>query len=60
MSDCTQRLDAVWDTNPDENLKVLFQQKCGYGARIKVGYGSAPIPRHEWNIAFLKNEDNKK
>ena len=25
MSDCTQRLDAVWDTYPDENLKVLTQ-----------------------------------
>ena len=60
MSDCTQLLDAVWDTYPDENLKVLTQQKCGNGARIKVGYGSAPITRHEWNIAFLKNEDNKK
>ena len=60
MSDCTQRLDAVWDTYPDENLKVLTQQKCGNGARSKVGHGSAPILRHEWNTAFLKNEDNKK
>ena len=52
MSDCIQRLDAARDTYPGENLKVLTQQKCGNGARIKVG--------HEWNTAFLKNEDNKK
>ena len=39
---------------------MLTQQKCGNGARIKAGHGSAPVPRHEWNIAFLKNEDNKK
>ena len=59
----TQRLDAAWDTYPDENLKVLTQQKCGNDARIKVAHGSAgsvPIPRHERNTAFLKNEDNKK
>ena len=60
MSDCTQRLDAVRDSYPDEKLKPLTQQKRGNGARIKVGHGSAPIPRHEWNTAFLTNEDNKK
>ena len=60
MSDNTQRLDAVWDTYPDDNLKALTQQKRGNGARIKVGDGSTPIPRHEWNTSFLKNEDNKK
>ena len=60
MRDCTQRLDALWDTYPDENLQALTQQKRGNGAGIKVGHGSAPIPRHEWNTALLKNEDNKK
>ena len=60
MSDNTQRLDAVWDTYPDDNLKALTQQKRGNGARIKVGDDSTPIPRHEWNTSFLKNEDNKK
>ena len=60
MTDCTQRLDAVWDTYPDENLKAYTKQKHGNGARKKVGHSSAPIPRHEWNTAFLKNEDNKK
>ena len=54
MSDNTQRLDAVWDTYPDDNLKALTQQKRGNGARIKVGDGSTPIPRHEWNTYFLK------
>ena len=53
-------LDAIWDTYPDENLKALTQQKRGIGARIKLGHDSAPIPRHEWNTAFLKNEDNEK
>ena len=47
-------------TYPYENLKALTQLKRGDGARIKVGNGSAPIPRHECNSAFLKNEVNKK
>ena len=60
ISDSTQRLDAVWDTYPDENLKALTQQKRGYGARVRVGNSSAPIPRHEWNEmadihAFVKD-----
>ena len=41
-------------------MKALTQQKRRDGAKIKVCNGSAPIPRHEWNSAFLKNEDNKK
>ena len=45
---------------PAENLKELTQQKSGNGAGVKVGNGSAPIPKELWNFVFLKNEDNKK
>ncbi|KAJ8396483.1 hypothetical protein AAFF_G00017890 [Aldrovandia affinis] len=61
MTDSTQRIDAVWDNYPEENnLKALRQQRRGNGPRTKVGDDSTPIPKHEWNSGFLKNEENKK
>ena len=57
----TQRMDAVWDSYPPgDNLKVHAQQRRGNGPRTRVGDGSTPIPKSEWNSGFLKNEDNKK
>ena len=57
----TQRMDAVWDSYPPEdNLKAHAQQRRGNGPRTRVGDGSTPIPKSEWNSGFLKNEDNKK
>ena len=56
----TQRMDAVWDSYPPEdNLKAHAQQRRGNGPRTRVGDGSTPIPKSEWNSGFLKNEDNK-
>ena len=57
----TQRIDAVWDNYPEENnLKALTQLRRGKGSRTRIGDGSTPIPKHEWNSGFLKNEENKK
>ena len=56
----TQRMDAVWDSYPPEdNLKAHAQQGIGNGPRKRVGDGSTPIYKSEWNSGFLKNEDNK-
>ena len=41
-------------------LKAHAQQRRGNGPRKRVGDGSTPIPKSEWNSGFLKNEDNKK
>ena len=55
----TQRMDAVWDSYPPEdNLKAHSQQRRGNRPRTRVGDGSTPIPKSEWNSGFLKNEDN--
>ena len=57
----TQRMDAVWDSYPPEDyLKAHAQQRRGNGPRTRVGDGSPPILKSEWNSGFLKNEDNKK
>ena len=37
-----------------------IQLRRGNGPRTRVGDGSTPIPKSEWNCGFLKNEDNKK
>ena len=61
MTHDTQRMDAVWDSySPEENLKAHAQQRRGNGLRRRVGDGSTPILKSEWNSGFLKNEDNKK
>ena len=54
-------MDATWDSYPPEdNLKAHVQQRRGNCPRTRVGDGSTPIPKSEWNGGFLKNEDNKK
>ena len=40
-------------------MRTLTHQKCGLGSRIRVGSGSAPIPRHEWKRTILKNENKR-
>ncbi|CAB3986014.1 Hypothetical predicted protein [Paramuricea clavata] len=61
MKNSTQRIDAVWDNYPEENnLKALTQQRRGNGPRTRVGDGSTPILKREWNSGFLKNVGNKK
>jgi len=54
------RVDAIWDTYPEENLKTLTHQHRGLGPRTKIGDGHTRIPKQDWNTGFLKNTDNKK
>ena len=44
----------------ENNLKALTQQRRGNGSRTRIGDGRTPIPKHEWNSVFLKNEENKR
>ncbi|KAL8593865.1 hypothetical protein ACOMHN_018077 [Nucella lapillus] len=61
ITSSTQRIDAIWDNYPEENnLKALTQQRRGNGPRTRVGDGSTPILKRDWNSGFLKNEENKK
>ena len=54
------RIDAIWDTYPEDSLKSLTHQRHGTGPRTRIGDGHTRIPRQDWNSGFLKNEDNKK
>ena len=53
-------VDAIWDTYPEDNLKTLTHQRCGLGARTRIGDGQTRIPKEDWNTGFLKNTDNKR
>ncbi|MES9881863.1 MAG: hypothetical protein ABW185_13375 [Sedimenticola sp.] len=54
-----QRLDIVWDTYPEESLKLQAQEKRGTGTMVArtVVKGSTAIPT-SWKH-FLQNRDNK-
>ena len=54
------RVDAIWDTYSEENLKTLTHQHRGSGPRTKIGDGHTRIPKQEWNTGFLKNIGSKK
>ena len=54
------RVDAIWDTYPEDNLKTLTHQRRGLGARTQIGDGQTRIPKEDWNTGFLKNTDNKR
>ena len=54
-----ERIDAIWDNYPEDNLKSLTHQRRGAGPRTRIGDGHTQIPKHEWNSGFLKNEENK-
>lgn len=60
INPAVSRIDAIWDTYPEESLKSLTHQRRGTGPRTRVGSGSTRIPKHDWNSGFLKNNDNKK
>jgi hypothetical protein len=61
MKNTTQRIDAVWDNYPEENnLKARAQQRRKNGPWTRVGDGSTPIPKRQWNSNFFKNVENKK
>ena len=55
-----QRLDAVWDTYPEWNLKMQAHLRRGNGPRTQLGpEGKTPIPKRDWQ-KYLSNSDNKK
>jgi len=54
------RVDAVWDTYPEDNLKTLTHQHRGLGPRTEIGDGNTLIPKQDWNTGFLKNTDNER
>jgi hypothetical protein len=54
------RVDAVWDTYPEDNLKTLTHHRRGVGPRTRIGDGQTRIPKQYWNTGFLKNTDNKR
>ena len=45
---------------PEDNLKAHSKQRRRNRPQTRVGDGSTPIPKSEWNSGFLKNEDNTK
>ena len=50
MTTTVQRIDTVWDTYPEQNLKSQIQQRRGSGTRTRLepdGDGSTPIPKRE-------------
>jgi len=54
------RVDAIWDTYPEDNIKTLTHQNRGLDPRTKIGDGHTRIPKQDWNTWFLKNIDNEK
>ena len=62
MTTTVQRIDAVWDTYPEQNLKSQTQQRLGSVARTRIeqdGDGSIIIPKRDWQ-SYLKHFENKK
>ena len=50
MTTTVLRIDRVWDTYPEQNLKSQTQQRRGSGTRTQLepdGDGSTPIPKRE-------------
>ncbi|KAL8582187.1 hypothetical protein ACOMHN_004106 [Nucella lapillus] len=54
------RVDTVWDTYPEDNLKTQTHNRRGLGPRTRIGDGQTRIPKHDWSTGFLKNVDNKR
>ena len=50
------RVDAVWDTYPDQSIKAQTQGKKGDGQKRKLA-PQTPMP-NDWHN-FLKNRENK-
>ena len=54
-----QRLDVVWDTYPEWNLKMQAHLWRGNGPRTQLGpEGRVSIPKRDWQKC-LSNSDNK-
>ena len=54
-----RRLDLVWDTYPEDSLKLQTQEKRGSGSKVArtVVKGTTPVPS-SWKH-FLQNSENK-
>ena len=51
MTTTVQRINIVWDTYPEQNLKSQTQLRRGLGTRTQLepdGDGSTPIPKRYW------------
>ena len=62
LTSTVERVDAIWDTYPEKNLKSLTQKRRGTGVRTRLepnSDGSTPIPKRDWQ-SYLKNVDNKR
>ena len=60
LSTSVQRIDVLWDTYPEGNIKAQTQAKHGNVPRTLLGPGgSSPIPKRDWN-KYLSNQENKK
>ena len=62
MTTTVQRIGAVWDTYPEQNMKAQTQQRRGSVAPTRLepdGDGSTPIPKRDWQ-SYLNNVENKK
>jgi len=56
VTTAVHRIDAIWDTYLEQNLKSLTQQWRGSGTRTLPkadGDGNTPIPKREWQ-SYLK------
>ena len=57
LTTTVQRIDAVWDTYPEQNLKSQPQQLRGSGTRTRLepdGEGSTPILKRDWQSYMKK------
>jgi len=62
MTTTVQRIDTVWNTYPEQNLKSQTQLRRGSGTRTQLepdGDGTTPIPKRDWQ-SYMKNVENKK
>ena len=60
LTPLVSRIDLIWDTYPEDNLKTLTHHRRGLGPRTRIGDGQTRIPKKDWNTGFLKNIENKK
>ena len=57
ISESTSRVDIIWDTYPDHNIKAQTESRRGTPGAKTVVAPSTPIP-HDWK-KFLGNAENK-
>ena len=53
------RVDAIWDTYPEDNDKTLTHQHHDLGPRTRIRNCQILVPKQDWNTGSL-NLQNKK